>query len=148
MRVDRFLNEELPEFEHDDAQMYLDLYRDADAEDPFDHFEGQRETNMSSCARCRAVPAGRKAMHKSREKSRSSRCCMNGPCKIGSHSPDCRAGACAQALAGSGAIGGVLSAQAVKSTAPSRSVAAELWCLTITHKILTLLITSQNPRLG
>src|SRR5437879_12552290 len=46
MRVDQFLNEELPEFEQDDAQMYLDLYRDADAEDSFDHFEEQRETNI------------------------------------------------------------------------------------------------------
>jgi len=27
-RVDRFLNQELPELEPDDAQMYLDLYRD------------------------------------------------------------------------------------------------------------------------
>src|SRR6516165_2405766 len=45
-RVDRFLAEEMPEFEQDDAQMYLDLYRDADAEDSFDHFEEQRETNI------------------------------------------------------------------------------------------------------
>src|SRR4030088_1504191 len=29
MRVDRFLSEERPEFEPDDAQMYLELYRDA-----------------------------------------------------------------------------------------------------------------------
>ena len=32
-RVDRFLEEEMPEFEPDDAQMHLALYRDADAED-------------------------------------------------------------------------------------------------------------------
>src|SRR5215472_7651626 len=44
-----------------------------------------------------------------------------GHARSGAHSPDCRAGACAQVLAGGGAIGGVLSAQAVKSTAPWRS---------------------------
>ncbi|MBZ0089405.1 MAG: DinB family protein, partial [Thermoanaerobaculia bacterium] len=42
-RVDRFLAEELPEFEPDDAQMYLDLYRNADPEEAFGHFEDQRE---------------------------------------------------------------------------------------------------------
>src|SRR5215469_16479922 len=41
-----------------------------------------------------------------------------GDARSGAHSPDCRAGACAQTLAGGGAIGRVLSAQAVKSTAP------------------------------
>src|SRR5438128_10512974 len=46
MRVDRFLSEERPEFEPDDAQMYLELYRDANPEDAFDHFEEQRETNL------------------------------------------------------------------------------------------------------
>ncbi|PWT98415.1 MAG: hypothetical protein C5B51_29420, partial [Terriglobia bacterium] len=42
MRLDRFLSEQRPEFEPDDAQLYLDLYRDADPEDAFDHFEEQR----------------------------------------------------------------------------------------------------------
>src|SRR5713226_8030747 len=46
MRLDRFMAETRPEFEPDDAQMYLDLYRDADPEDAFDHFEEQRETNV------------------------------------------------------------------------------------------------------
>ena len=45
-RVDRFLAEARPEFEPDDAQMHLHLYRDADPEDAFDHFEEQRETNI------------------------------------------------------------------------------------------------------
>jgi hypothetical protein len=44
--VDRFVSEELPEFEPDDAQMYLELYRNANAEDAFNHFEAQRETNV------------------------------------------------------------------------------------------------------
>src|SRR5215831_15469854 len=45
-RLDRFLNEERPEFEPDDAQMHLDVYRDADPEGEFDYFEEQRETNV------------------------------------------------------------------------------------------------------
>ena len=39
-RVDRFLAEEMPEFEPDDAQMHLDLYRNADPEEEFGQFEG------------------------------------------------------------------------------------------------------------
>src|SRR6195256_6668410 len=54
-RVDRFMTETRPEFEPDDAQMYLDLYRDADPEDAFDHFEEQREDNLEFL---RGLPAG------------------------------------------------------------------------------------------
>src|SRR5690242_3328027 len=46
MRLDRFLSETRPIFEPDDAQMYLELYRGADPEDAFDHFEEQREANV------------------------------------------------------------------------------------------------------
>ncbi len=63
MRLDRFLAETRPEFEPDDAQMYLDLYRDADPEDAFDQFEEQREDNI---AFLRNLPAGagdRLALH-------------------------------------------------------------------------------------
>lgn len=63
-RLDRFLSEERPEIEPDDAQMWLDLYRDANAEDAFDHFEDQRETNVEFL---RDLPAGsgdRVALHK------------------------------------------------------------------------------------
>jgi hypothetical protein len=45
-RVDRFVREELPMFEPDDAAMYLDLYRNANAEDAFNHFEKHRESNV------------------------------------------------------------------------------------------------------
>jgi len=55
MRLDRFMTESRPEFAADDAQMYLDLYRDADPEDAFDHFEEQREVNVESL---RQLPAG------------------------------------------------------------------------------------------
>ena len=64
MRLDRFMAETRPEFEPDDAQMYLDLYRDADPEDAFDHFEEQREDNVEYI---RDLPEGsgsRIALHK------------------------------------------------------------------------------------
>ena len=64
MRVDRFLSEDLPEFESDDAQMYLDLYRDADAEDSFDHFEEQRETNIEFLRTLPRSAGERRARHK------------------------------------------------------------------------------------
>ena len=64
MRVDQFLNEEMPEFEPDDAQMYLDLYREADAEDSFDHFEEQRDTNMEFLRTLPRAAGERRAMHK------------------------------------------------------------------------------------
>jgi len=64
-RLDRFLAEERPEFEPDDAQMHLDVYRNANAEQDFGHFEDQRETNVELL---RGLPAGtvdRKALHRS-----------------------------------------------------------------------------------
>jgi hypothetical protein len=64
MRLDRFMAETRPEFESDDAQMYLDVYRDADPEDAFDHFEDQREDNVEFL---RELPKGagdRVALHR------------------------------------------------------------------------------------
>ena len=64
MRLDRFMAEIRPEFEPDHAQMYLDLYRDADPEEAFDRFEEQRENNLEFL---RDLPAGagdRVAVHK------------------------------------------------------------------------------------
>lgn len=55
MRLDRFLAEERPAFEPDDAQLYLDLYRNADPEVELDHFDEQRATNV---AFLRSLPAG------------------------------------------------------------------------------------------
>lgn len=46
MRVDRFLNEERPEFEPDDASFHLERYWNADPEDELDHFEDQRISNI------------------------------------------------------------------------------------------------------
>jgi hypothetical protein len=53
-----------PEFESDDAQLYLDLYRGADPEEAFDQFEDQREDNLEFL---RALPDGagsRLALHR------------------------------------------------------------------------------------
>ena len=45
-RLDRFMAEEQPEFEPDDAQFHVERYRNADPEDEFDHFEEQRQSNV------------------------------------------------------------------------------------------------------
>lgn len=64
MRLDRLLREERPRFEPDDAQMYLDLYRDADPDDAFDHFEKQRGNNVEYLRELSAATAERTALHK------------------------------------------------------------------------------------
>ena len=64
MRVDRFVDDERPEFESDDAQMYLDLYRNRDAEDEFAHFEEQRETNVEYLRSLPADSGQRRALHR------------------------------------------------------------------------------------
>jgi hypothetical protein len=63
-RLDRFLTEEMPEFEPDDAQMHLELYVNADPEEDFGHFEDQRETNIDLLRGLSAETGERKAMHK------------------------------------------------------------------------------------
>lgn len=63
MRIDRFLAEELPEFEPDDAQMWLDLYRNADPADDLDHFEDQRATNVEFLRGLPAAAGERRARH-------------------------------------------------------------------------------------
>jgi hypothetical protein len=64
MRLDRILAEDRPEFEADDAQLHLDLYRDADPEDAFDHFEDQREANVEFLRTLPLEAGCRKALHK------------------------------------------------------------------------------------
>ena len=63
-RVDRFLSEEMPEFEPDDAQMYLEVYKNADPEEDFGHFEDQREANIRLLRGLPAEAGTRKAMHR------------------------------------------------------------------------------------
>lgn len=63
-RLDRFLAEDMPQFEPDDAQMHLDVYRNADPEEDFAHFEDLREANLE---RLRGLPAeagARQALHR------------------------------------------------------------------------------------
>ena len=62
-RVDRFLAEEMPELEPDDAQMHLELYKNGDPEEDFAHFEDQRETNIEFLRGLPAEAGLRKAMH-------------------------------------------------------------------------------------
>jgi hypothetical protein len=62
MRVDRFLAEELPEFEPDDAQSYLDLYRNADPD--FGRFAELRATNIALLRGLPAEAGSRNAMHR------------------------------------------------------------------------------------
>ncbi len=62
-RVDRFLAEEMPEFEPDDAQMHLEVYRSADPEEDFGHFEDQRETNVELLRGLTVKDGERKARH-------------------------------------------------------------------------------------
>jgi hypothetical protein len=62
-RVDRFLSEENPEFESDDAQFHLELYRTMDPEDAFDHFEEQRDTNLEALRDLPPGSGGRTAVH-------------------------------------------------------------------------------------
>ncbi len=63
-RVDRFLAQEMPEFEPDDAQMYLELYKNGDPEEDFAHFEDQRETNLEMLRELPADAGRRKAKHR------------------------------------------------------------------------------------
>ena len=64
MRLDRFMAESRPEFEPDDAQMYLDLYRDADPQEAFDQFENQRETNIEFLRNLPDSAGERVALHR------------------------------------------------------------------------------------
>ena len=63
-RLDRFLAGEMPEFEPDDAQMHLEVYRSADPEEDFRHFEDQRETNLELLRGLPAEAGNRKALHR------------------------------------------------------------------------------------
>jgi len=61
---ERFLAEEMPEFEQDDAQMYLDLYRGADPDASFGHFEKQRKLNVEYLRTLPRSAGDRRAHHK------------------------------------------------------------------------------------
>jgi hypothetical protein len=62
-RLDRFLTEERPELEPDDAQMHLEVYKTADPEVDFDHFKDQRKANIELLRGLPAKAGSRKALH-------------------------------------------------------------------------------------
>ena len=64
LRLDRFLNEDRPELQPDDAQMHLHLYRDADPEESLAHFEEQRETNLEFLRALPESDGARVALHR------------------------------------------------------------------------------------
>ena len=63
-RVDRFLGEEMPEFEPDEARMHLELFRNRDPEEDFAHFEDQREANLELLRGLPAEAGERRALHR------------------------------------------------------------------------------------
>jgi hypothetical protein len=63
-RVDRFLTEEMPELEPDDAQMYLEMYKNGDPKEDFGHFGDQRKTNIELLRGLPADAGSRKAKHR------------------------------------------------------------------------------------
>ena len=63
-RLDRFLNEQMPEFEPDDAQMYLEVYKNADLNADFEHFEEQRKNNIELLRGLPPATGNRKALHR------------------------------------------------------------------------------------
>ncbi len=65
LRLDRLIAEERPEFEPDDASSYLDLYRNADPEEAFKQFEGQRITNVEMLRTLTDDAGQRVALHRS-----------------------------------------------------------------------------------
>ena len=127
MRLDRFLAETRPTFEPDDAQMYLDLYRDADPQDAFDHFEEQRETNIAYLRRSAfrgrrpggAAPGGR-GDHVEPDAPRM------GAARPGSHPADCGAGARQKVPGRRGATGKQLPAQTVSCRFPWKESVGDL----------------------
>jgi len=64
LRLDRFMAEDRPELEPDDASFHLDLYRNADPEDAFDHFEDQRITNVERLRTLTDEAGKRVALHR------------------------------------------------------------------------------------
>jgi hypothetical protein len=64
-RLDRILAEERPEFDPDDAQMYLEIYRNGDPDEDFGNFKELRESNIELLRGLPAETGSRKALHRS-----------------------------------------------------------------------------------
>jgi hypothetical protein len=63
-RVDLFLSEQMPEFEPDDAQMHLEVYKNADFKKDFGHFEVQRGANIELLRGLSSEAGHRRALHR------------------------------------------------------------------------------------
>ena len=63
MRVDRFVAEDLPSINNDDAQFHLERYRDRDPEHEFAHFEDQRDSNVEYLRNLPPGAGDRRAIH-------------------------------------------------------------------------------------
>ncbi len=63
-RRERFLAEEMPRFDPEDAQIHVDRYRNADPEEDFAHFEEQREVDIEFLRGLPASAGARKARHR------------------------------------------------------------------------------------
>ena len=63
-RLARFLREEMPEFEPDDAKMYLELYANADPDEEFGRFEGKRKASLALLRGLSAEDGERRARHR------------------------------------------------------------------------------------
>ena len=63
LRVNRFMTEEVPALEPDDAQMYLDLYRGRDAKEELASFRDQRKANVEYLRGLPALAGDRRALH-------------------------------------------------------------------------------------
>jgi hypothetical protein len=124
MRLDRFLTEERPAFEPDDAQMYLDLYRNADPEDAFDHFVEERERNVDYLRELPASAGDRRAIHKEYGDHAFTDVARVGSARSGSHPADRGANARAYVPGRRRADGTRISTKTVGSAA---TAGAEAW---------------------
>ena len=111
-RVDRFLAEEMPELEPDDAQMHLELYKNGDPEEDFGHFEDQREANIELLRGLPAAAGQGEASRGGRDHALADAARV-GPARPGARAADRGAGAGAEVPGGRGSAGGGLSAEAM-----------------------------------
>lgn len=63
-RTSRFLAEEAPEFESEDASLYLELYKNRDPNKDFAEFEDKRRKNVENLRALPAEAGSRKARHR------------------------------------------------------------------------------------
>lgn len=63
-RIERFLAEETPVFEADDASMYLELYKGRDPQTEFERFTGLRKATVERLCDLPAEAGARRAKHR------------------------------------------------------------------------------------